>query len=70
MRERQVFHPEEGREQLTDGSLRLTFANGRDGLDTVARFCLTYAGHCRAEQPAALREMVRERLLKALEQHP
>jgi predicted DNA-binding transcriptional regulator YafY len=69
MRERQAFHPEESREELPGGGLRLTFAVGRNGLDAVARFCLTYAGHCRAEQPAALREMVRERLRNALEQH-
>ena len=69
MRERQAFHPDESRAELPDGSLRLTFRVGRNGLDAVARFCLTYAGHCRVEQPAALREMVRERLQSALQQH-
>ena len=32
-------------------------------------FCLPYAGHCRAEKPAALRELIRERLEQALSQH-
>jgi predicted DNA-binding transcriptional regulator YafY len=69
MRERGGFHPDERREQLPDGSLRLTFPVGRNGLDAVARFCLTYAGHCRAERPAALRRIIRDRLARALEQH-
>ena len=69
MRERHTFHPDERREDLPDGSLRLTFPVGRNGLDAVARFCLAYAGHCRVERPAALRRLVRERLTRALEQH-
>ncbi|HEX8072051.1 MAG TPA: WYL domain-containing protein [Pyrinomonadaceae bacterium] len=52
MRERNTLHPDERREDLPDGSLRLTFPVGRNGLDAVARFCLAYAGHCRAERPA------------------
>jgi predicted DNA-binding transcriptional regulator YafY len=69
MRERHTFHPDERREDLPDGSLRLTFPVGRGGLDAVARFCLAYAGHCRAERPTALRRLIRERLTRALEQH-
>ena len=69
MKERIAFHPDERREDLSDGSLRLTFPVGRDGLDAVARFCLAYAGHCRAERPAALRKLIRERLTKALADH-
>lgn len=69
MRERQTFHPDEQREDLPDGSLRLSFSVGRNGLDAVARFCLAYAGHCRAERPAALRKLIRERLIRALEEH-
>jgi predicted DNA-binding transcriptional regulator YafY len=69
MRERQTFHPDERREELPDGSLRLSFPVGRDGLDAVARFCLAYAGHCRAEAPAALRKLIRERLARALKDH-
>jgi predicted DNA-binding transcriptional regulator YafY len=69
MRERQTFHPDEQREELPDGSLRLSFPVGRDGLDAVARFCLAYAGHCCAESPAALRKLIRERLARALEDH-
>lgn len=69
MKERIAFHPAERREDLSDGSLRLTFPVGRDGLDAVARFCLAYAGHCRAERPAALRKLIRERLTKALTDH-
>lgn len=69
MRERQPFHPDEQREERPDGSLRLSFPVGRNGLDAVARFCLAYAGHCRAERPAALRKLMRERLIRALEDH-
>jgi len=69
MRERQAFHPDEQREDLPDGSLRLNFRVGRNGLEAVARFCLAYAGHCRAERPAALRKLIRERLTLALEDH-
>lgn len=69
MRERQTFHPDERREELPDGSMRLTFPVGHDGLDAVARFCLAYAGHCRADRPAALRKLIHERLTKALADH-
>lgn len=69
IRERQTFHPDERREELPDGSLRLIFPVGRGGLEAVARFCLAYAGHCRAERPPALRRIIRERLTRALEQH-
>jgi predicted DNA-binding transcriptional regulator YafY len=69
MRERQTFHPDEQREDLPDGSLRLSFPVGSNGLEAVARFCLAYAGHCRAERPAALRNLIRERLTHALATH-
>jgi len=69
MRERHTFHPNEIREELPGGELRLSFTVGSNGLDAVARFCLTYAGHCRAERPAALRKLIRERLTHALEDH-
>ncbi|MGI9105913.1 MAG: helix-turn-helix transcriptional regulator [Pyrinomonadaceae bacterium] len=69
MKERIAFHPDEKREDLSDGGLRLSFPIGRNGLEAVARFCLAYAGHCRAERPAALREMIRERLTRALADH-
>jgi predicted DNA-binding transcriptional regulator YafY len=69
MRERQTFHPDERREDLTGGALRLSFPVGRNGLDAVARFCLAYAGNCRAEHPAALRRLIRERLTRALADH-
>ncbi len=69
IRERQFFHPDERREDLPDGSLRLSFRIGEKGLEAVARFCLTYAGHCRAEKPRKLKEIVREKLLKGLNLH-
>ena len=69
IRERQTFHPDEVREELPGGELRLSFPVGVKGLEAVARFCLTYAGHCRAEKPAALRRLIRQRLTEALEQH-
>ncbi len=69
IRERQSFHPDERREDLPDGSLRLSFSIGEMGLEAVARFCLTYAGHCRAEKPEKLKEIVRKKLLKGLNLH-
>lgn len=69
IRERHTFHPDEQRTDLPDGALRLSFPVGRNGLEAVARFCLAYAGNCRAESPSALRKMIRERLTRALEQH-
>lgn len=69
IRERNYFHPEEQREELPDGSLRLSFKIGQNGLEAVARFCLTYAGHCRVEKPSKLKEIVREKLLKGLNLH-
>ena len=69
IRERGEFHPHEKRVELRDGSLRLSFQVGENGLDAVARFCLAYAGHCRAEQPAALRDIMRKRLTQSLQQH-
>jgi predicted DNA-binding transcriptional regulator YafY len=69
MRERQTFHPDERREDLAGGALRLSFPVGRNGLEAVARFCLAYAGHCRAERPVALRRLIHERLTRALADH-
>jgi predicted DNA-binding transcriptional regulator YafY len=69
MRERQKFHPDEEREDLPDGSMRLTFSIGSNGLEAVARFCLAYAGHFRVEEPAALKKIIREKLEKALAQN-
>jgi predicted DNA-binding transcriptional regulator YafY len=68
IRERDRFHPDEKRDDLPDGGLRLKFPVGQNGLEAVARFCLTYAGHCRVEAPAALRRLVIERLRQALAQ--
>lgn len=69
IRERHYFHPEETREELPDGSLRLSFKIGEKGLEAVARFCLTYAGHCRVEKPNKLKLLVREKLQKGLNLH-
>ena len=69
IRERAYFHPEEQREDLPDGSLRLSFKIGENGLEAVARFCLTYAGHCRVEKPNKLKEIVREKLQKGIDLH-
>lgn len=69
IRERDFFHPDEQREELPDGSLRLSFQTGEDGLQAVARFCLTYAGNCRVEKPDKLKELVREKLQKGLDLH-
>ena len=69
MRERQPFHPDECREELSRGELRISFPVGINGLEAVARFCLAYAGHCRAEGPDSLRKLIRAKLTCALEQH-
>lgn len=69
IRERQFFHPDEQREELADGSLRLSFRIGEQGLEAVARFCLTYAGNCRVEKPPKLKEIVKEKLQKGLNLH-
>lgn len=37
IRERQFFHPDEQRDDLPDGSLRLKFKVGEQGLEAVAR---------------------------------
>ena len=69
IRSRKFFHADEKREELADRSLRLSFQVGDNGLEAVARFCLTYAGNCIAEKPAKLRELIREKLKKATEMH-
>lgn len=69
IRERNYFHPEEVREELPDGGLRLSFKVGEKALEAVARFCLQYAGNCVAEKPSKLTRLVRERLQKGLELH-
>lgn len=69
MRERNFFHPQETREELADGKMKLVFTVGENGLEAVARFCLQYAGNFVALKPEKLREMIREKLEKALSQH-
>ncbi len=69
IRERESFHPEETREELLDGGLRLKFKIGEQGLEAVARFCLSYAGDCQAVKPAKLRKIIEEKLETALSQY-
>ena len=69
IRKRKHFHTDEQREELPDGSLRLSFQVGENGLEAVARFCLQYAGNCIAERPAKLRKIIKEKLNKAMEMH-
>ncbi len=69
MRERNFFHPQETREELKDGKMKLSFTIGENGLEAVARFCLQYAGHCVAVKPDKLRNIIKEKLEKALSQH-
>lgn len=69
MRERNFFHPQETREELSDGKMKLKFVIGENGLEAVARFCLQYAGNFVAVKPEKLREMIKEKLEKALSQH-
>jgi predicted DNA-binding transcriptional regulator YafY len=69
IRKRKHFHLDEKREELPDRSLRLSFEIGENGLEAVARFCLQYAGNCIAEKPKRLREIILEKLEKALREH-
>ncbi|HXF42668.1 MAG TPA: WYL domain-containing transcriptional regulator [Pyrinomonadaceae bacterium] len=69
LKERGPMHPDEVREELADGSLRITFKIGENGLDAVVRHCLTYAGHCKIKSPQKMVNMYVERLKKALEAH-
>lgn len=69
IRERQMFHPNETREELPDGSLKLSFSVGEQSLEAVARFCLKYTGTCEALKPQKLREIIRDKLIKGLEIH-
>lgn len=62
IREREFFHADERREDLSDGGLRLKFKIGEQGLEAVAHFCLTYAGDCQAVQPLKLREIIKGKL--------
>ncbi|MGI9054189.1 MAG: helix-turn-helix transcriptional regulator [Pyrinomonadaceae bacterium] len=69
MRERNFFHPQEKREELPDGKLKLLFTVGENGLEAVARFCLQYAGNFVAAKPEKLREIIIQKLKNSLEQH-
>jgi predicted DNA-binding transcriptional regulator YafY len=67
MRERRDFHPDEQREEMPDGSFKLSFKIGEDGLEAVARFCMTYADHCKVLNPPRLKKLIRKKLAKGLE---
>ena len=69
MRERNLFHPREKREELHGGKMKLSFSVGENGLEAVARFCLPYAGNFVAVKPKKLRKIIREKLEKGLAQH-
>lgn len=69
MRERNFFHPQEKREELADGKMKLSFTIGENGLEAAARFCLQYAGHFVAVKPEKLREIIKEKLQKGLDLH-
>ncbi|MFV0387296.1 MAG: helix-turn-helix transcriptional regulator [Pyrinomonadaceae bacterium] len=69
MRERTLFQPNEKREELDNGRLKLKFTVGENGLEAVARFCLQYAGNFVAVKPEELKEIIKEKLEKALEHH-
>lgn len=69
MRERNFFHPQETREELPDGKMKLSFSIGENGLEAVARFCLQYAGNFIAVKPEKLREIIKTKLEKALKDH-
>lgn len=66
IRERNYFLLDEQKLSLPDGGLQLSFKVGENGLDAVARFCLTYSDHCVIEKPAKLRNIVHRKLQSAL----
>ncbi|HMO82375.1 MAG TPA: WYL domain-containing protein [Pyrinomonadaceae bacterium] len=69
IRERRNFHPNEEREELENGELKLSFRIGKNGLSAVARFCMTYAGHFRVIKPNELRSLIRQKAGDTLKAH-
>ncbi|MGI8542453.1 MAG: helix-turn-helix transcriptional regulator [Aridibacter sp.] len=69
MRERNNYHPQETREELPDGRMKLKFTVGENGLEAVARFCLQHAGHCQVIKPKKLIEIIKEKLQRGLDLH-
>lgn len=69
MRERNNFHPQEKREELGGGQMKLSFTIGENGLEAVARFCLQYAGNFQAIKPEKLRKIIIDKLQKGLDLH-
>jgi predicted DNA-binding transcriptional regulator YafY len=61
-----AFHPTQRRRELSDGRLRVTFETTEAALEQVARWLLHYGEHAQALRPAALREMMREHLKRAV----
>jgi predicted DNA-binding transcriptional regulator YafY len=51
---------------MRDGRLRVTFETTEAALEQVARWLLHYGEHAQALRPAALREMMREHLKRAV----
>ena len=60
-----TFHPTQQRQDLPDGSLRLTFETTEAALEQVARWLMQYGPQARALRPPALRDLLRERLRRA-----
>lgn len=61
-----TFHTTQRRREMKDGRLRITFETTEAALEQVARWLLQYGEHVRALQPLALREMMRDRLERAV----
>ena len=60
------FHPTQERADLPDGGLRLRFEATEAALEQVARWVMQYGEHAVVIEPVKLREMVREKLQRAL----
>lgn len=60
------FHPTQERKDLPDGGLRLRFEATEAALEQVARWVMQYGEHAVVIEPVKLREMVREKLRRAL----
>ena len=60
-----TFHPTQQRQELPDGGLRLNFETTEAALEQVARWLMQYGPQARALRPAALCEMMRQKLTSA-----
>ncbi|HXG68113.1 MAG TPA: WYL domain-containing protein [Blastocatellia bacterium] len=61
-----TYHATERRRELSDGRLVIEFDTTENALVQVARWVMQFGEHAEALRPAALREIIREHLTRAL----